>query len=373
MWTVRIYGALDDYGGRSGALEEVLEVSLSDFPQPGDHVRVCFGRVPSDVLRAVQAARTYMLLVLTSAKWRNAPDPDRTLEQLASQRVEETEPLPQYTSEYGLWTTLVIERPTDIRLGPRSAFRFGWPDVGHAIELADPFLAEVEPAFDVLSAAIMTVVPRGLLAVPLSRGQVYFSSPGKEPFTTGRFEVGTPTVSLTRRLDDIDAEQVRRRLAATIEGSAAQREIVATVARWRAAIIGERDVLRRFQFAFFGIEILISKLWKRYLPVVVDRLQTGGILSSDARLPVAELIWPTGSGLDRENPNRAISFRFAVVASGLSPATAVDDTAAFKTLLRARNELAHGSVHDFDHLPAQQTEDLFDRYLDLVLRDVLRA
>ena len=62
-----------------------------------------------------------------------------------------------------------------------------------------------------------------------------------------------------------------------------------------------------------------------------------------------------------------IAPRFAIVALGLSPSTAEADIAAFASVKKARDDLAHGQITDAAELPDSSALDLVRRYLHLAL------
>jgi hypothetical protein len=54
----------------------------------------------------------------------------------------------------------------------------------------------------------------------------------------------------------------------------------------------------------------------------------------------------------------------------LFPQSATADTDRFRTVKRARDRLAHGSLREEDELPLSEVVDLFDRYLAGALKHV---
>jgi len=71
-------------------------------------------------------------------------------------------------------------------------------------------------------------------------------------------------------------------------------------------------------------------------------------------------------GVTESRPIGAFSSIFACLATIVSRATAVTDVTLFRTLAKARNDLAHGEVEDTDRLPASDCIELLRRYVALV-------
>lgn len=125
-----------------------------------------------------------------------------------------------------------------------------------------------------------------------------------------------------------------------------------------SALQHESDTLRRFLFAFVGLEVLANKESGRLREPVADQL--AGELP-DA--PPRDLILPDRS--DGEPPYRSIQFKFACLATIVSRSTAVADVALFRTLAKARNDLADGEA-DADRLPASECVELLRKYVSIV-------
>ena len=141
------------------------------------------------------------------------------------------------------------------------------------------------------------------------------------------------------------------------------RALLRTASRWLwAALAEDEDRLRRFLFAFFGLEVLVNKTWSRVKTAVISELSAdlGGF-------PVEELMWPTGRD-ESYTPERNLTFKFTLLAVALSRPTAPEDVATFKTLAAARNKLAHGAAESIELLPSNETISLLRRYLSLVAK-----
>ena len=117
--------------------------------------------------------------------------------------------------------------------------------------------------------------------------------------------------------------------------------------------MAEQDSLRRFVFAFAGLEVLATQVEKRMRPELLRRLSV-----LDGSAVWAELLWPA---TDDERAVRNLVFRFAMLAYLYSPSTAADDVSICKQLAKFRNNLFHGG----------NTEDEF-RDRSIICKELLK-
>jgi hypothetical protein len=116
--------------------------------------------------------------------------------------------------------------------------------------------------------------------------------------------------------------------------------------------------LRRFVFAFAGLEALVTAAEKASRHKLLERLA-----AIDANLPASELLWPSTND---DFVNRNLVFRFAALAAVHSPTTAVEDLAAFRDLAKARNLMFHGAEDGVNKSNSVQCTELLRRYLGIV-------
>jgi hypothetical protein len=114
--------------------------------------------------------------------------------------------------------------------------------------------------------------------------------------------------------------------------------------------------VRRFVFAYGGLEVLIQKAQSR-----VRDMLTADLQEKARTLPIRELMWPNMS--EESEPGRNLVFKFASLASVVRPSTAAPDTARFKMIARARNTLAHGSIEDPESVPSFEAVRLLRQYV----------
>ena len=137
--------------------------------------------------------------------------------------------------------------------------------------------------------------------------------------------------------------------------------LTALPARWLSAALTEKDDLRRFVFAFAGLETLSTLAEKDARKRLIDRVS-----HADVTLPVKELIWPSKSD---DFADRNLVFRFAAMTSVYSPSSAVTDVAAFAKIAKARNDMFHGSENSIDRDLSIECQNLLRKYAGLVAAD----
>jgi hypothetical protein len=151
---------------------------------------------------------------------------------------------------------------------------------------------------------------------------------------------------------------------ASVDLRAASNEAWLTrVAHWRVQVLTETDAWKRFLWSAVGLEILTQKLYERFREDIVARLRLQGSEGTiRTPLPLHELVW--------SDDRAPLVARFAWVAVTLFPTTAADDTARFRKVKEARDNLAHGSLREEEELPGSDVVDLFSKYLDGALKHV---
>jgi hypothetical protein len=124
--------------------------------------------------------------------------------------------------------------------------------------------------------------------------------------------------------------------------------------------LAEKDSLRRFLFAYCGLEILANKFVSRNRGTLLTELK-----KDLNNAPIDELVWPKMP--DENAPQHNLVFAFAAMATLVSRDTADSDTVSFRNIAKARNLLAHGDADALESLPGREAIDLLQRYLGAVV------
>lgn len=263
---------------------------------------------------------------------------------------------------HGLHLAIEIRRAVPLMVNPTR--RYLWDDDGSRPDERD-FDAFAAEAGKILDSAMAWLLPSLGDGMQLSRlvvpgKQAYLLTPGKAALTmpklVGSAKGGVVSASTW-------AEQSWQQLADTLDAYPSRmteaRKLLASPARWLALSLGEKDAVRKFLFAYCGLETLVNKVISLWQPALVESL------SKELRgAPVTELLWPNAQ--DDQYPHRNLVFRFAATATLVSRDSAEADTTIFRMIAKKRNGLAHGSVDDLDALPHAEATALLQRYIRFV-------
>jgi hypothetical protein len=362
IWSARIYGSQNTYSD----MDEGWSTSVAGYPGADETVTLYMGRVPEHVLHASKAATAFLFEQLSPAGWREAQVPPAERDRLIYERLRDASSPAKYVEGFGLWVTVTIERAIDLPDTEVHSSAFGWLGARKMIEMDEQFRPHAEQMLDLVVAMLGTVLRPGDLGARLSTGNVYFGAVGKEPISVGTWTVNPATVSIGGRFTDLPFEELGRVISELPTIHRSLEPVVGRSARWVAAAMEEADPFKKFQFCFFGIELMASGLLDHLKPELLETLASPRALPNVPDIPVAELLWPTGGVSDRDAPNRGLAFRFAVMAVVLSPDTSGRDSELFRRLLRVRNQLAHGGSAESNDLPVNDGVALLERYFRLL-------
>lgn len=348
MCVWRIFGVSHDWKDRPAeARSHTIEVVGS--PAAGDTAMVVIGDIPNHVLDALKDWRAQLPMVLDATFGGVIPTSER-YEEVRSQIT-----LDDVKGGFPLWLTLEVSRSVDTTA----------EDITDETKRNEMLNSFERAASDYLTVTMARLL--GTLGAELRVDQLLFADKrayllSDRPAVTVAIHGGSaqPTVTYETGWDALPFGKIEGLLK---KGAAAnyRSDAYCKAARllW-SALEHEKDTLRRFLFAFVGLEVLANKEGARLREQVAAKL-TGEV--PDA--PLRDLILPDRS--DGEPPYRSVQFKFACLATIMSRSTAVDDVALFRTLVKARNGLAHGEV-DTDALPASECVELLRKYVSLVAK-----
>ncbi len=328
-------------------------------PKLGDRMRIVLGDLPEDLIESLTQWRAQLSGIL-EMQFGGAAITEADRLALYERDLPNIR-LTEFDEPYPTWFTIRLSRP--LVLHGRSVATFGWVANADAVEDA---LAEFEKGGNqYLDGAVGRMIGAlgitNLAAMRYGERRAMLLAPGRAPIALPRLEMTVKdsgvsvgrqpgyAASLTKSINDA--------LLALPSGSEIGR-VTSGGARWFCAARAEDDDLRRFVFAFAGLEALITSAEKASRQQLLERLA-----AVDATLPASELLWPS---TNEDFVNRNLVFRFAAVAAVYSPATAIEDLAMFRELARARNLMFHGSDDSVDKSKSVQCTELLRRYLGLV-------
>ncbi len=247
-----------------------------------------------------------------------------------------------------IYLAMEMRRPLSLEIN--SSLRYLWDDVtaddGRRAAVED-FAEEAAPVLDSALAWLLPAMGSrlqlGRLVVPGRRA--YLLAPGKAA-------LAIPHLTMTAWPLGVSigtwAEQPWEELGAALSAYpshiADTDDLLAGPTRWMSMSLGEKDVVRKFLFAYCALEMLANKAVSRWRPILIEALG-----SEIPGAPVGELLWPTAQ--DDRYADRSLIFNFAAMATLVSRDSATADTVLFRMIAKARNSLAHGSSADLDKLP----------------------
>jgi hypothetical protein len=359
----RIFGVGRDFSDKQLS----WSTSASAGSNSEDALSVTIGEVPIYILDALRTHRGQIPYVLNKFFG----------QQYAGMSIEEqVAVLERYTAEvdlgdvtggFPLFVTFELSRPIQIQADP--AARFFWaPEGGPDVQTFEKFSQVASEYLATAVACVQAELGDQLRLDRLTFGddRAYLVAPGKAAITVPRGTATASAIVLSSGWSTLPFNEIKSTVETLPAAVTAVSSVVVTPSRWLQAALAERqDPLRRFLFAFFGLEVLVNKVEKAWKL----RDEVGSELSKElGGAPIDVLMWPVSR--DDEAPFRNLVFRFACLAISLSRSTAIQDVAEFRQLVRTRNALAHGEPTTIDSLPAWPCIELLRRYLSLVARTV---
>ncbi len=261
-----------------------------------------------------------------------------------------------------LYLTLEASRPLEIDIHPD--FRFLWGQDAKPLDaqVFSSFADEAGPRLDLALGWLLPVLEPRLQLRRLAVGgnRAILIVPDKAamwiPNITGSAVAG---VVSSQTWEEQNWQELEQRAAAFTNRNPTVDSLVAGPSRWLALALAEKDSLRKFLFAFFGLEILANKFLSRSRDLLIKSL--GQNLAS---VPVDELLWPKIP--DENAPQRNLVFAFAAMSTLICADTATEDTKHFRELAKLRNTLAHGDAGDLSSLPGAEAVALLAKYISAV-------
>lgn len=274
------------------------------------------------------------------------------------------------------YVTIVLDQDVDF---PDEAIlnnEHVWLDSNpNAYEQADNFERVAVPHLDRLAVLASTVIVPDALETVIMADHVFFATPDRRAF-------GLPKSHLSARLQvshalnnlDLSALEMRLRMCATLTKDAL--EWLDLVTPWWLAGLREQDSWRAFAQLFTGLELLHSRLVKRYYPRVVGSSRIVGSDSASRKTtPILAALfddrdWKAVKACSKL-PQRG---DFAILALALFPRQADADFNTFMSIKHVRDAVAHGEQKvDATTFPVSELRSLFGRYLDAAIQEHLSS
>jgi hypothetical protein len=351
----RIFGSVNDYSDRPEGRPSWHSTPTSIGEDMS--ATISFGDVPeivTDSLRALRAHANYFLNDMFGNHYAGMSIEERR-GVLAG--LEANEQVDNF-NDYPTFLTLEVSRPVKPLLGDADAHFLWAPGGDHpTVEEFTTFERQAREALDALTAWILpTLGTQMQVSSVLGKARACLVALGKAA-------IALPQMTMSGRLTlggsgwgTLPFAALETKLGAFAVNAATLDRYLSDAGRWLSFAFGETDTLRKFVFAYCGLEVLVQQTHARVRPLL-----TASFHRDLPGLPIDDLLWP--SMPDDAAPFRNLVFMFASLASVVAPTTASDDTAAFKAIAKARNSLAHGGADDSNDVPANEAIELLRRYV----------
>jgi hypothetical protein len=273
------------------------------------------------------------------------------------------------------YVTLVIEQ--DIMV-PDTAIidnTFMWLDGDVPVyTMAEKFQQITLPHLDRLATLASTIISPDAFEKVVISDQVYFSSPGRKTFGWPESRANFHA-QVSRSLDSLNLKTLEKRLQAGTSLPSDALEWLKLVTPWWLAGLRERESWRAFAQLFTGLELLHSRLVKRYYPSVVNSARVASSdLTSRQSTPILLAIFDQKTNWKTLKACGKLRQRgeFAVLALSLFPSQADSDFNTFMEIKEVRDAVAHGEkTIDSTTFPVNELRSLFERYLDAAIQEHL--
>ncbi len=363
LCTWRVYGVARSYSDMG--TETGWTTSGDAGLQEGDQLHLSVGELPDEVVALVRehrASSRYLLEAMLLHQHEDLSLGERGV-LLGSYASEANDAESAVRGNYSTWMTLGISRPTEVLAHPDAPALWVREDRDPLMAQMKAFGKDTADRLDLAFAMLLPVLGEDLRPErQLLLDRVYLDAPGRMAMTLPSLNMGLGHLTVeTTGWDNLPFARLADAVShfSTLPQQAGG--LAGTASRWlQAALAVQGDQLRRFQFAFFGLEVLANKVGKAVESSVVEDL------TAETDLPMTQLIWPAPK--DADSPWRNATLRFTLAAAHLSRETAVDDVETFRELAKCRNDLAHGNAtpDELDDLPASAAIGLLTRYVALV-------
>jgi hypothetical protein len=353
LW--RVFGLLDKFEDQPRPYWSANAAG----PRPGsDQLTVMIGEIPDMLLTALKQWRAQaagMLNVLTG-------HPTTYEELLAMYKTNwESMQVPEFEKAYVAWLTFRLDRSVEIM---SDASELSWiAGAESAVKAMESFAEEGGRFMDCAVARVIgSAEGLNIRRLRFADRRPYLTAEGKAAISIPRTELKVKDSGLlVGRNDGWDVAPTGQIVAAisAIPSARIDYKLIGQPTSWLcSAMAEEEDDLRRFTFAYAGLELLATQVEKANRGKLIARIE-----SLDNTLPVVELLWPSSN---EDFAWRNLVFRFAAMATLYSPVTVLDDVQTFKQIAKARNDLYHGTEQVITRALSISCEELLRKYVGYV-------
>lgn len=332
------------------------DLAWSSHVQNGDTLTVTIGDIPA---QAVDDIRSYASSSLDVLTWLSGGTQPRDAEYTARLSDFADKAEKEVRGTFHGFVTVSVERKVSYPTDDQGRLREG-PHPMALQAFGDAALPLLDETTGWLTAELGSTAPLNRLVYGL-RARVFVHLPGRDAFALPEIGSSVHDSVEANGWTELSGKAMSSWLSGVGSGKSKASSLTSTATHWlTAALAEEKDALRRFLFAYLGLEVLTHKVAKAIEVQAIDDLATR------TGLPMNQLAWPSANQEDR--PQRNIVFRFAVIAAHLSASSVTQDVEVFRELTRKRHDMAHGNARadDIENLPATKAIELLRRYIGVV-------
>ena len=309
LW--RVFGCSNEYAGRPTPFWSVEE---SRGPRANDRLTLSLGDLPAELTTTLRQWRAQANGLLDQMfggvtfehRLRRYKDDLATVE------------IPEFDDPYPSWLSIRFSRP--LRVKAHKGATIAWLDEpATTLQILAELDSEGSHFLDGVVARLCALPPQlNLGLIRYNDRRAFLTAPGRAAVREPRIEMSVKDAGVRVGTDwgNAPTSALESLVTALPTGRQVGR-LTALPARWLSAALTEKDDLRRFVFAFAGLETLSTLAEKDARKRLIDRVS-----HADVTLPVKELIWPSKSD---DFADRNLVFRFAAMTSVYSPSSAVAD------------------------------------------------
>jgi hypothetical protein len=235
------------------------------------------------------------------------------------------------------YTTLLVSERVEVAIAPdRIEQDYFWYDIGSVETRLLQFYKESRRVMDAAVGQLTGLLGPELMHTMLHESRVLIEAEGKPSQPIPEFHAGEARASLTRTPEDLRCErldQLDRILIRDFEG----------IGRWVSAASGEPDPVKRFFWAYAGLEVLTGLAVSLATSILTIRLASlDESLTEDL---IRQLFYPLPED-DAKDPWRSAAFGFAAMAAAMGGREADADVRKFKRIQKFRNRIHGGRVDE---------------------------
>jgi len=357
LW--RVFGLADNYNDRPKPYWTADAVVTSS---PADSIAVMIGEVPEDLLTTLRQWRAQVRGQLSIFTGQQVTPYQRL--QMYHEDLDKVQ-IREFEDPYVAWLTVCMKRSIEVAFPAEGELDWG-ANIEAIINALQEFVEQGNPVLDCAVASIIGASEGlNIRRLRFAEKRPYLTAPGKAAITIPNPQLTIQDSGISVGRNDGWAAAPAEQIAAAVSSMAATpitksiSKLIGQPMSWLCSAMGEEeDDLRRFTFAFAGLELLATQVEKNSRQELI-----GMIEDLNGNLPVVELLWPS---TNEDFVWRNLVFRFAVMAAIYSPDTAKADVATFRPIAKARNDMFHGSDQTITRELSIACEGLLKKYVGTV-------